>query len=462
MTRLPPSLLTLFCASLAVLSGAAQDWRVATFEADITIPVGHACMGGGIADAKEIVDPLFARGFVLRDAGNPKSKPIVVAALDWCQCNNDSYNRWRDVLATAASTTRNRVMLATVHQHDAPICDLTAQKLLDAHGMEGANCDPLFHERAVQRTALALTESLDAARRVTHIGSGQAKVEKIASNRRVVTPDGTISWHRGSASGNLHDAPEGEIDPWIKTLSLWDGATPVVAWSSYAVHPMSHYGRGAVSADFPGLARARRQREHPDVFQLYFTGCSGDTTAGKYNDGNPKNRTTLADRLHQGMVAAWQSTKRQPIGSVDFRSASLHLPARDEGNFKMEKMNSILTDEKEAKWNRIRAALGLSWRQRVAAGHPIDVPCLDFASGQIQFMIMPAETFVGYQLIAQKLRPKSFVMVSGFGDGAPGYIPTDKCWTDGYADNYCWVSRNTQTVMTRAMARALNAHAASE
>ena len=41
------------------------EYRVATFTADITIPVGHACMGGGIADAKEIVDPLFAKGFVL-------------------------------------------------------------------------------------------------------------------------------------------------------------------------------------------------------------------------------------------------------------------------------------------------------------------------------------------------------------------------------------------------------------
>jgi hypothetical protein len=105
-------------------------YSVATFNADITIPVGHACMGGGVADAKRIVDPLFAKGFVLSGAG----EPIVVVALDWCQCNNDSYDRWRDVLAQAVGTTRQRVMLATVHQHDAPICDLTAQQLLDRHG----------------------------------------------------------------------------------------------------------------------------------------------------------------------------------------------------------------------------------------------------------------------------------------------------------------------------------------
>ena len=47
------------CVAPAPTRGA---FRVATFEADITIPIGHACMGGGVADAREIVDPLFGQG----------------------------------------------------------------------------------------------------------------------------------------------------------------------------------------------------------------------------------------------------------------------------------------------------------------------------------------------------------------------------------------------------------------
>lgn len=164
---------------------ARAEFRVATFNADITIPIGHACMGGGVADAREIVDPLFAKGFVLLGA----DQPLVVISLDWCQCNNDSYDRWREVLAQAAHTTPQRVMLATVHQHDAPICDLTAQRLLDDQGQPGWNCDPEFHERAVQRTAAALKQALSTTRRVTHFGLGQARIEKLASNRRVVRPD---------------------------------------------------------------------------------------------------------------------------------------------------------------------------------------------------------------------------------------------------------------------------------
>ncbi len=448
---------------------ACSGFAVATFEADITIPVGHACMGGGVADAREIVDPLWAKGFVLvrlpqatTPAGATRFLPIVVVALDWCQCNNDSYDRWRMVLAEAAGTEPRRVMLATVHQHDAPICDLRAQELLDQYGLKGWNCDPAFHERAVQRAAAALREALKKSRPVTHFGLGQAKVERIASNRRVVTPEGKVHWGRGSASGDLYGAPEGEIDPWLKTLSLWDGERAVVAWSCYAVHPMSYYGRGGVSADFPGMARAWRQRDEPEVFQIYFTGCAGDTTAGKYNTGAPENRPVLAKRLYQAMASAWRTTQRHPLEEVAFRCAPLCLPPRDTGNFTPEAMRRVLADPKATRWQRISAALGLSWRERVAAGRPLDVPCLDFNRGTALFAILPAESFVGYQLAAQRLRPQSFVMVAGFGDGAPGYIPTDQCWKDGYQDDYCWVAPMTEGVILRTLAEALGAPSESK
>jgi hypothetical protein len=452
-------------------SSEAVVWEVATFEADITIPLGHACMGGGVADAKEVVDPLWAKGFVLRPAGVRRKGseplapvpagqaayfPIVVVALDWCQCNNDSYDRWRIALAEAAGTTRERVLLATVHQHDAPIYDLRAQQLLDQVGKKGWHCDPQFHETAVQRVVQALRHSLKKPQRITHVGLGQAKVERIASNRRVVSPDGRIRWNRGSSSGDIHGAPEGEIDPWLKTISFWQDDTPILAWSCYAVHPMSYYGKGQVSADFPGLARARREQDEPRVFQIYFTGCAGDVTAGKYNTGTPENRQALAERLYQAMVAAGKNTQRYPLRSVELRTAPLFLPPRDEGKFTVSQMRQILADEKASRWQRISAAMGLSWRERVAAGRPIHVPCLDLNAGQALFLVLPAETFVGYQLAAQKLRPDSFVMVAGFGDGAPGYIPTDRCWKEGYNDDYCWVAPMTDLPILNVLRQVMN------
>ena len=277
-----------FVAAVSALA-AAPRYHIATFRADVTIPIGHACMGGGISPAKEIVDPLFANGIVLLGP----DKPIVFLAVDWCEIRNDAYDHWRGALAEAAGTSRECVLLACVHQHDAPVVDYEAQRLLDEAGLEKSLCDVAFAKECVTRVAAAMKEALKTPTPVTHYGIGLAKVDGVCSNRRVVFPDGTVTYGRCSATADpaVRALPEGTIDPYLKTLSFWNGDVPVAALSAYSTHPMSYYGKGGVSADFVGMARARRQAEMPEVFQVYFTGCSGDTTAGKFNDGNPESRT---------------------------------------------------------------------------------------------------------------------------------------------------------------------------
>jgi len=53
--------------------------QIATFAADVTIPIGHRCMGILPTKAKEIVDPLDLRGFILTGA----NEPVVFVAVDW-------------------------------------------------------------------------------------------------------------------------------------------------------------------------------------------------------------------------------------------------------------------------------------------------------------------------------------------------------------------------------------------
>src|SRR5215475_13687087 len=116
--------------------------------------------------------------------------------------------------------------------------------------------------------------------------------------------------------------------------------------SCYATHPMSYYGKGGVSSDFVGLARKRRQADDPKVFQLYVSGCSGNVTAGKYNDGSPDNRPVLAERLYKGMAAAWEATKRQPLERLGFRSVPLRLEPRDGPGFTVADLTQRLTTDK--------------------------------------------------------------------------------------------------------------------
>src|SRR5207245_441344 len=108
------------------------------------------------------------------------------------------------------------------HQHDAPVADLEAQRLLEEAGAAGRVCDRDFHERAVLRVAAAVRAALKAPGRVTHVGLGQARVQRVASNRRYRGPDGRLHFGRTSATRDpaARAAPEGTIDPWLKTLSF--------------------------------------------------------------------------------------------------------------------------------------------------------------------------------------------------------------------------------------------------
>lgn len=444
---------TVIWGLLGGLCHADSSFKVSTFQVDVTVPLGHAMMGGGIPPAKEIVTPLYAQGIVLHGA----DKPIVWLSVDWCEIRNDAYDAWRDALAKAAGTTRERVLLAAIHQHDTPVADFTAQALLDEVGLEKSLCDVPFVKDCIARSATALKASLKKAVPVSHYGVGSATVEGVASNRRIVEDDGKVAFSRGSSSPNrtIGEMPIGLIDPYLRTLSFWNGKKPVAAMSTYAVHPMSFYGEGGVGYDFVGMAREQMKGEIPGVQYLYFSGCSGDVVAGKYNDRSPEERPKLAGRMYAAMHEAWVRTVRYELTVADFRSVTMQLPMRETEAFVEAEQRKVLENPEAKQFKRNLAAMGLSWRKAHAEGRGIDVPSVDF--GKAQFLLMPAESFVYYQLQAQKERPDQVVLVAGYGESAPGYIPSPQAIEEKFIEDHtwCWVHYHAPEAMHDAMKRSL-------
>ena len=430
----------------------AADYRLATFSADVTIPLDHRCMGVLPTKSRIIKDPLEAKGFVLLGPDDP----IVVVAVDWCEIRNGAYDQWRTALANAAGTLRERVLVTSLHQHDAPVADAGAAKLLREAGLSDELYDEKFHDAVVARVAGAMKNSLPVAVPITHLGKGQARVEKIASNRRVLRADGRVSFDRGSRSGGdeFHgNAPDGQIDPFVKTISFWNDRTAVAALSVYATHPMSDYGNGEVSADFVGLARRRRQADLPNVMQIYASGCSGDITAGKFNDGSEDSRQRLIQRLYDGMTRAWGSTEKTPLTEVQFRSVPLKLEFYEHQDLQPDRLQRTISDASQRTEDRILATMGLSSYQRVAAGQPIDFPCIDF--GTTKLLLFPGEAFVGYQLMAQQMDSDSFVVSMGYGECWPGYIPLNSHFVDGFHDKWLWVPPGSENRIAKALQMVL-------
>lgn len=440
-------------AGLLAACSSGPNLRIAAFSADVTPPLGHGLLAGVIEPAREILDPLSANGLaILPD----DAAPLVIVGVDWAEIRNDAHQRWREVLAKAAGTTPDRVLVSSLHQHDTPVMDLEAQRLLDSVGLPKLLCDAAFHEQALGRVSDALRAACAAPRRLTHIGTGQARVENVASNRRIETADGEVSFNRSAivSDPDVQALPAGLIDPFLKTLSFWDGEQPVAALSCFAVHPITDYGKGMVSSDYVGLARRRRQQDNPSVAQIYLTGCAGDVVAGKYTDGDLAHRPVLAERVYSGMRAAWEATERRPLDDVGFRSVPLDLPLRSSAGFTREDQQAELEDPSLNATTRSLAAMGLSWWKRADAGKTLDVPVIELDGARI--LLLPGETFVQYQLWAQQARPELFVMAIGYGDCAPGYVPTVKATEEGFdrrrrsAKTWMWADPDRSEAAMRA------------
>lgn len=398
---------------------------LASFRVDVTVPLGHPLCGGWIKPAAKIGDPLYALGIVLLG----EEAPVVLCAVDWTGILNEAHRAWREKLAAAAHTTPERVAVHTVHQHNAPFVDLATQRIVAGQQNLPNLMDIPWFDEATNRVAQAVQGAMGRLQKVTHNSWGQARVEQVASNRRLIGPDGKIVGWRASACRDtkLRAAPEGLIDPWLKTVSFWNEQQKLAVLHYYATHPMSFYGDGVVTSDFVGLARELRTKEE-GVPHLYFTGCAGNVAAGKYNDGSTASRLELTKRIYQAMKASEEKMINEPTSNFHWRVRSVHLPPRTDVSD--TDLKSVVEDVTQKPALRTRAAMHLTYRQRALGQLPIQLTSMHLGE-KLCLLHLPGESFVEYQLFAQEQNSGTFVCTAAYGDDGPWYIPLAKSYREG-------------------------------
>jgi hypothetical protein len=456
MTVRIPCLIQALFTLVLVASTAAGDGnstlRIAAFNVDATPPIGSPV---AYAKARKIEDPLSARGIVLLGTG----QPVVLCAVDWIGIANSGHTLFREKLAAAAGTTPDRVSVHVLHQHDGPRCDFRAEEILEESGLGGARLDSPFCRHVIESAADAVRKAIPQAQLVTHLGVGKANVEKVASNRRILGPDGKVKIVRFSSSRNpeAQAAPEGVIDPELKLISFWNHDKPLVSVTYYATHPQSYYGKGDVTAEFVGLARARREAALPEIAHIHFNGAGGNVAAGKYNDGSPQMRIVLTDRMADGMKRAWDATVKHPVAadSVEWRSLTVKLPVSKHLN--AEKLQDFIRQRSS---RAASAASKLAWLERnTEAGVPVELSCLRI--GDVCLIQMPGELFVEYQLAAQQMRPDKTVCMAAYGDYGPSYIGTEISYSQGGYETgelVSNVSPEVEQVLMKGMQELLKNH----
>lgn len=435
--------------SIFSVSGYAQSIKIGTFTVDASPPIGTPV---AYAETHSITDSLSASGVVFL-YGN--QKPVVLCAVDWIGIANEGQDVWKEQLAKAAHTSVDRVSVHSLHQHDAPRCDFTVERILEKYGLGGTRFDNSFYLRVIDRVALAVRNAVMNARPITHIGYGQAKVEKVASNRRILGKDGKVAIVRYSSATDSAAiaAPEGVIDPWLKCVSFWNKNDPVVALTYYATHPQSYYGTGDVSCDFVGIGRNTFEKSI-GVPVVHFNGAGGNIAAGKYNNGSHEMRPVLAGRIEAAMKKAWATTEKTPLSEKDivWRTVPLALPIAQD--LIEDKLKVNLENEKLTPNEKYDAAIRLAWLERNKAGKKVEVSAIRL--GKIWLLNLPGEAFVEYQLAAIALRPDDHVCTAAYEEYGPRYIGTKIAYTQGgYEVTQSFVSPEVEGVLMNAIKKVL-------
>lgn len=441
-----PLILFTLLTSLAV---AQPSLQLATFRADVTPPVGSPLCGGLVKPVAGVTEPLFAVGVVLLS----NDKPVVLCAVDWCEIRATDHVRVREVLAKAAGTTPERVAVQSLHQHNAPIADGDATRIMAPHGIPVTDVE--WTAKAMAGVAASIEEAVKHAQPLTHLMIGEGKVEQVASNRRILGDNGKIAKMRLSSTkdATLRELPDGTIDPMLKTISFWNGEKKLASLHYYATHPMSYYGDGMVTHDFVGIARERRTKEE-GVPHIYFTGCGGNIAAGKYNDGSKESRVRLGEQIYAAMVASEKRMKRAELSHVEWRAKPVLF--KPDPEFPEERMMKVVGNDKTTASTRIAAALRVGFIRHCAAGVPVQLSSLHLGD-DVRLLHLPGESFIEYQLFAQQQAGGAFVATASYGDGVTGYIPLEKSFAEGgYEPTQAYAAPESEKVMKATITELLN------
>jgi hypothetical protein len=432
--------------------------EMTSFQCDVTPPIGFPLCAGWYPEAHTIGDRLEANGIVITAADQPA---IVLCALDWAELSNYEHLRWREALAAAADTDADHVAVHCTHCHDSPWPDSEAQDLLNRHG----NPDIIQKDTWANDIRLAVAESAKAAmqhlQKCSHVSTGQERVIDIASNRRVMENDKVkgVRWTHCS-DPEIKNAPEGLIDPYLKTISFWNEDKKLAALHYYTTHPTSIDGTGIVTSEFVGLARKKISVEE-NIPHLYFTSCAGNITAGKYNNCDTESRERFTNEIYRAMKTSEAGAQRQPLKSIAWHLENIHLPARPDvketdASDAMDYDALLEAMSKDRKARRSRAALIFTYRDRVGK-LPIPVTALHI-NEDIRILHLPGEAFIEYQHFACEQKAGAFTCVASYGDLGPGYICMQKSFDEGgYEPRDAFCAAASESIMKNAIEKVIKA-----
>lgn len=363
----------------------------------VAIPAGTPLAGFAARTAPTATDGelLAVRAIAVSD----DAAATLVVVADLTTLSPEQAAALRDQLSATTGLLPSSISVLVTHTHAAP------------------NVDPwLVAPLAAPEVIAAIEEAIVA------VGTAACHA-RVPAKLGHVTGVADLARNRRRASGPV----DSTLD--VIRLDTTDDV-PLAVVFSYACHPTvigpDHLD---VSPDWPGAARSRIEEELPGAVAIFLQGCCGDCNVGhsahaSMSLGGTAERTpAAAARVGTDIGATVAQLARAAVTQavkIDSAETSVEWAWPPDARDTITSISE--TSSGPAALGHMRAA----WQERMAAAphdvaESLSIQC--FRWGRTLIVQLSGEPFAQLAIDLRRALPDWNVVVAGYSNGVPGYVP---------------------------------------
>ena len=436
--------------------------RVGAAEVDITAPLGTH-LSGDLArhrPAEEILDPLFAKALVVE---GPDERGALTRfcflSLDLLSIEAEKTARIRSRIEKRVGIPGSAVLVHATQNHSAPGLGHFLLRRASPYVPAGAwwlyGCQQEYEDFVVARVTEAVREAADRLEPVEVAMGGMAD-GRISFNRRFRLRDGSVQTQPRSV--DLHNVlcPEGPSDPEVGVACFRnrEGKT-TAALLHHTAHPVSHFGRNAVSASWPGAWRRRfRELAGSDCVAMVVNGCCGNVNIRNALDpGRVCDDERVGDWLIETTAKVVDGLPYAEPETARFLRRRIDIPYGSLPEDAVANARELLRARPGPEWaNKAHTAFVVDWlfgcvvadmAEKLASAPPFPYEIQAFRIGDLALVGLIGEPFVEAQLDIKRDSPAERTFVAHMCNAYVAYIPTPEAY---HARNFNYYSPDGRPV----------------
>jgi hypothetical protein len=404
---------TAFLALSAFSWADSPDFRAGAAKVNIT-PEGPIWLSGYAARTRPsegIARPLYARALAIE---SPKGGRIVFVSTDLIGLPRSITDAVSAALQRKFRLDRAELVFNSSHTHTGPMLNRNLSVMEPEDAAERARIRTYSESlpaRLEEVVRAALSELRPASLAFEYGKTG------FAANRRVITPTGV--------TGGVN--PNGPVDHRVPVLRVVQPNGKVLAiLFGYACHNTTLTAEfHQISGDYAGEAAANLETGFPGSIALFFELCAGD------QNPNPRSRSELIAEHGKSLSSEVSRVVRSVMSPVrgkirgSFRLIELPFAPHTREQYVRE-----AASEDKFKARRARGMLAKYDAREEPRSLSYPVQVVRFDQG-FTLIALGGEVVVDYALWSYAKFPSERLMVAGYSNDVPCYIPSVRILQEG-------------------------------